>query len=114
MIFFLLAGCSQSPSVDLPAKMMPPRSVQGQMIQYGDLRGYLLKGKQNNGEIWVVPELSSKYKECAQKQHTPSKTVLVIAKNADTTKGVEYMKSLTKSNVTLPPPIQCSHDEKLD
>ena len=113
MMLFLLVACSQNPAVTLPEKILTSPTLPGKMIQYRDVRGYLLRGTSSKGELWIVPNLSTTYKSCAEQQKDPTHTVLLIDRTANKNTGVEYLANIAQEPISITS-TRCEDNEKLD
>ena len=96
-LFFVLLGCTDPPSKELPPSKLQPM-VQGQMIQYNKLKGFLVHQSSENADIWMVPKVTSTIRDCAQKS---SKTVLVIADSTKKQMAIDYLSNMVKGTVVV-------------
>ena len=69
-----------------------PQVPHAKMIQYGDLRGFLIhKGTADTTLLWQVEKLNPENKACAQNQLPSDHRVLIIEKNMDIQAAQNYL-----------------------
>ena len=70
----------------------------GRMIKYNKINGFLVRNSSDDGEIWIVTELTPNIKDCSQ--HAP-KNILIIDEQTNQQHAKEYLSNLVKGTVTV-------------
>jgi len=68
------------------------------MIQYNQLKGFLVRQSSENAEIWMISKISTLSRDCAQKH---GKTVLVIADSDKKQIAIDYLSNIVKGKVDV-------------
>ena len=90
MILLLMIGCIDPPKPLTKSRI--PQVAHGKMIQYGNLRGFLVsKGTAQKTLLWYVPKITPQNKICVQQQLPNDHRVLVVETATDTKKAQQYL-----------------------
>ena len=90
MILLLIFGCIDPPKPLTNSRI--PQVAHGKMIQYGNLRGFLVsKGSAKKTLLWYVPKINPQNKICAQQQLPNDHRVLVVEASTNPTEAQKYL-----------------------
>ena len=100
IVAYLLLACWSNPTPTLPQSRLPV-PLDGRLVRYGKLRGYLIQSPQpQNAYIWQVEKLEKYIQQCAH-NHVPAQSVVLLIDQPTSKLAQEYVGKWVKGTIQI-------------